>query len=948
MATHKKTRQSGPLLDPDIDFPMIAKFSNPKKLPLYSDVIGVLRYLLESKNTNIEVNQALNEVKKNLYSKWYHDTVYCITPASILKRLQKDWAVFKEGKKRLRAGRESGKAIDDYQVLRSKATQLYDIAATSDQRIAQCAEEFGVAMSEHEKCYLSDQRSQRKMECDKGVDPVWYAAMLRKQRQRELSEKYKKEMEERFRFVDLDQIEDVLDDQGAVQEEENQVVQEESENDEAMLPFSTEQNLPSANEVIGTGAKKRKVYALMPSNNDDPLPSEMRHIRKSERIVRDEVYETLADLRGLGLSMNESYNALIKVSNKLFGRKWKLPETNSDVFDCDTLPHPRNFKHAEEVIETKGLFCSLEEVQLAKASGRMITHATDSTTKKGVGQFAVAGIHIGQNVPFCLPLIPIVGERTEDIANQCSLMCEILGAVSNKPPADVYKLVDAHMTDSTEHNKGFAGLMADMYDLDTVAGQLFCGTHTTLGFASGMNKQLAIIERDMTLEAIFKNFMVDLDFDSKHGSVVGQALDCMLRLIAPEYSHKPWNYYRQFVHYLKEQDIKQVLFSYKDQRFGCLSRAAAVMVLIFPYIESFLENNPGITNRLACIVRSFLTIEYFKPALVVFGVIGIQLVEPFYSATIAKGATHSELKIFYQSLHDQMETEVTEDFFELNQPWFRCVSSPLFDGVLKSYGVNVVNALKEMGQAYKEDCVKLCNFIMPELRTILGRQRRDYGISEEFQPQYPVEQQAMNVDDTPVTNMAMERLCGKVDYRLHKLKQLETVSRSIILQQTEALREASNTSFRSFAEEASRVRELKLSWSKQMNEKFKTGTTEKEAVAMQKERKRLEMMEKLKKCGGPFTSAEDVDEFMEVEKESSKKQRRLKLEVQFARESSTCLPKTNPLFRIQVTLPNKSRRDKTDLEFCVALKAILGKRSESSTVSMDQFRNSLENTFVRQ
>jgi len=75
MATHKKTRLSGPFLDPDADFPVLTKFSNLKKLPMYSDVIGVLRYLMDSKSTNLEVNWALNEVKKSLYSKWYHDTV---------------------------------------------------------------------------------------------------------------------------------------------------------------------------------------------------------------------------------------------------------------------------------------------------------------------------------------------------------------------------------------------------------------------------------------------------------------------------------------------------------------------------------------------------------------------------------------------------------------------------------------------------------------------------------------------------------------------------------------------------------------------------------------------------------------------------------------------------------------------------------------------------------
>lgn len=287
---------------------------------------------------------------------------------------------------------------------------------------------------------------------------------------------------------------------------------------------------------------------------------------------------------------------------------------------------------------------------------------------------------------------------------------------------------------------------------------------------------MAFIERDMTLEAIFKNFMVDLDFDSKHGSVCGQALDCILRLVAPEFQHKPWNYYKQFILHLQNSGVHQVLFAYKDQRFGCLSRAAAVLVFVFPWIESFLDNYPSITNRLACIVRSFLHVEYLKPAFVVFAALGIHLVEPFYSVTIAKGATHSNLNIFYQCLHDQLSRQITIAFFQFQNPWFDCGSQKLFGNVKKSYGQQVVEAVTEMANLYEEDCIKLCNFIVPELKTILARQRRDYGISEEFQPRFPVEKQAANVDDTPVTNMAEERMCGKVDYSLHKMKQLEAVS----------------------------------------------------------------------------------------------------------------------------------------------------------------------------
>ena len=101
-------------------------------------------------------------------------------------------------------------------------------------------------------------------------------------------------------------------------------------------------------------------------------------------------------------------------------------------------------------------------------------------------------------------------------------MFQILAAVSDKSKKEIYEQVDALMTDSTEHNKGFAEIMKDMYNLDTAVGQLFCGTHTTIGFSSAMKKQLALVDRNMTLEVIFRNFMVDLDFDSKHGSLLGK------------------------------------------------------------------------------------------------------------------------------------------------------------------------------------------------------------------------------------------------------------------------------------------------------------------------------------------------------------------------------------------------------------------------------------------
>ena len=52
---------------------------------------------------------------------------------------------------------------------------------------------------------------------------------------------------------------------------------------------------------------------------------------------------------------------------------------------------------------------------------------------------------------------------------QCDMGIEILAACK-----EIYKRFDVHMTDSTEHNKGIAPILSELYDLETKAGQIFC------------------------------------------------------------------------------------------------------------------------------------------------------------------------------------------------------------------------------------------------------------------------------------------------------------------------------------------------------------------------------------------------------------------------------------------------------------------------------------------
>ena len=573
----------------------------------------------------------------------------------------------------------------------------------------------------------------------------------------------------------------------------------------------------------------------------------------------------------------------------------------------------------------------------------MITHASDSTTKKGVGKFMVQGLHIGQDNPYPLPLLSIYGETTEDIAMQVDMGFEILGAVRGVSAKEIYKLVDVHMTDSTEHNKGFSKLLAEMYDLEEPAGQLFCGTHTTLGFSSAMNKVMRLLEADMKMEQILKGFMVDMDVDSENASIAGQAIDICLKLVAPEFSHKPWNRYKQFIDFLEERQVSSVLFAYKDSRFGCLSRAAAVLVYNFDHLIDFLEQNLHINNRLACLVREVMELPYLRVVLVVFACLGVHLVEPFYARTIEKDATHTELKQFYKELHTALGKPVSDEYTRFTKPEYPLVSDDLFHGIKRTYNEDVLKSVSDLAEEHLEDVKKLTNIMLPHLQTVLARQRRDYGIDEDaFPMEYPVEEQATNINDTPVHNIGLERQCGKVDYRLKKLGTLNAVSRSIILQRSEELRAGKVPSFRGFKATVKEKREVELQWSKYTKEKFKKGSDEKQELAKRNERKRLDMLDKLKSNGGPFTDSAEVEKFLKnTTLDDRAKQQRMKLEVQFARESTTLLPKADPIFRIMVILPSGRRRMKNTDEFAEALMAYLGWRNDRTVLEYTKFQESL-------
>ena len=331
---------------------------------------------------------------------WFHDTVYCIPVNGVNRKLENVWKTFLEGRKRLSAG-QSGKAVDNYKVLAEQTDKLFDIRAETTLHEDRCESEWGVTMSQAEHHYYEDQKSARQMHCDRGVDPVWYQAVMRRERERMMGEQHRQQIDQQFQFKDIREIDDMLSGEGVV-----------------VTSTDTSMDVPpeeATTSVAERGGKKRKLFVSELEEHD--ISARLAHVRDSERKVRDSFYLTVGNLVGRGMSLSEACMAVVEVGNRLFERKWKLPVEDSELYDLDTLPAKSNIRTKLNLIEAETCLSPCPRSARPKRPGGRST-SRSTPPKRGVGQFATQGIHIGRNVPIPLPLMGIAGETTEDIALQ--------------------------------------------------------------------------------------------------------------------------------------------------------------------------------------------------------------------------------------------------------------------------------------------------------------------------------------------------------------------------------------------------------------------------------------------------------------------------------------------------------------------------------------------------
>ena len=93
------------------------------------------------------------------------------------------------------------------------------------------------------------------------------------------------------------------------------------------------------------------------------------------------------------------------------------------------------------------------------------------------------------------------------------------------------------------------------------------------------------------------------------------------------------------------------------------------------------------------------------------------------------------------------------------------------------------------------------------------------------------------------------------------------------------------------------IEQINSEWTNKQEELRIAGLSKKEALKLHIDQRKLAILQQLKDNGGPFSSAEQVEEFVlkigNTKKDRLKAQKRLRNEVTYARDTSTSLPRVH-------------------------------------------------------
>ena len=231
-------------------------------------------------------------------------------------------------------------------------------------------------------------------------------------------------------------------------------------------------------------------------------------------------------------------------------------------------------------------------------------------------------------------------------------------------------------------------------EVDSVPKHLLCHVHPVLMFVRELDAAFKTIEGSIGRDKIFASFNVTPDTQE---SVMTQYLDCEVRLVCHDYDHKPWNRANEFDLFIAPKANTSIRMA--SERFTRYTFVCAVLTHHDQDIMSFLHKFENIDNNLACIVRSFESVEFLRVFSLVGALLGLHLIEPFTKMTSSCKTTYPDLQTAFPLLYDNFLNTNVDDFFQLNRPALSFTSLETFNAV--KYSKPILESITSAIDAYR-------------------------------------------------------------------------------------------------------------------------------------------------------------------------------------------------------------------------------------------------------
>ena len=270
----KSTRSGGSIvIDLETEYPGIDNFDK-QKLPAHKEIVGMAKKLNENKTWE----NSIKEVSNKVWNHWIERNVYPISFLSVKKRVQKEVETYKDLRKKHSIGRSNTQSWKDKaNRFIQKKNKLFDIFCEDRDVRKKQEEKYKILMQPEDFQYLESMRTDRKGICESKTDKEWH-------------EKENKKQEKREHFLHTQYTAKPIavplehDDSSSNSDKTEEYLPEDEKYDSSPRKRARDSN---------TAGRKKSIYIDVLENEDDELPHHLRHVRTSEKRVRNEVRNVL-------------------------------------------------------------------------------------------------------------------------------------------------------------------------------------------------------------------------------------------------------------------------------------------------------------------------------------------------------------------------------------------------------------------------------------------------------------------------------------------------------------------------------------------------------------------------------------------------------------------------------------------------------------------------------